>query len=257
MSTEPVPALEVPSPSHKTARSMVHSRGWSDGWFYFCYAWLIAAIVAYGFAQTISENLLHATTPRPRLLWVHATVFSSWIGLFILQTTLVRSKRVRWHRRLGAATLLLGSTMPFIGTAIALVMARFEVAHSFDDAVDAAAFLSIPFNDMIFFSGVLAAAYWWRKRPDMHRRLMLIATCLLTAAAFARFPFITIQAMRWYAGVDALILVGIGHDLLVHRRMHPAYAFTLPPVLVGQVVAMWLFFARPLWWIEFANRLIG
>jgi hypothetical protein len=52
-----------------------------------------------------------------------------------------------------------------------------------------AAHLSIPLNDMIFFAGVFAAAAWWRKRPDVHRRLMLVPTCLFTVAAFSRFPF--------------------------------------------------------------------
>jgi hypothetical protein len=35
----------------------------------------------------------------------------------------------------------------------------------------------------------------------------------LTAAAFARFPFITITELRWYAGVDVLLLFALAHDL--------------------------------------------
>jgi len=257
MSTEPVAALDVRVISRDAIRSTTHSRGWSDGWFFFCFAWLIAAVVAYGFAHTISENLLRAAIPRPAILWIHASVFFCWIGLFILQTTLIRSRLVRWHRRFGVAFLLLGAFMPLIGVSTALAMARFDISHGLRDPVDMAAHLSIPFNDMIFFSSVLAAAAYWRKRPDTHRRLMLVATCLLTAAAFPRFPFITIQPLRWYAGVDALLLLGVAHDIIVHRRAHVAYSITLPPVLIGQIVAMWLFLARPHWWVDFAQRLIG
>jgi hypothetical protein len=256
MATEPVAALRAHSPSRETMRPAAYTRGWSDGWFYFGCAWLIVAVVAYGFAHTISENLLRAAIPRPGILWIHATVFFGWIGLFTLQSSLVRFRRVRWHRSFGRGILLLGATMPLIGIATSLVMARFNVAHG-SDPVDTAAFLSIPFNDMTFFSGVLAAAAWWRKRPDAHRRLMLIATCLLTAAAFPRFPFITINSLRWYAGVDLLLLLGVAHDLIVHRRVHAAYAICLPPVLIGQTVAMWLFLARPEWWVNFAERLMN
>jgi hypothetical protein len=228
-----------------------------DDWLSFCCAWLIAAAVAYGFAHTVSPNLLHAAAPRPRILWIHAGVFLGWVGLFILQTALVRSRHVRWHRRLGVAGLILGAMMPPLGIATAAAMARFDVAQGLRDSAYVAAHLSIPLNDMIFFAGVFAAAAWWRKRPDVHRRLMLVATCLLTAAAFARFPFITITQLRWYAGVDVLLLVALAHDLAVQRRIHIAYAISLPPVLTGQIVAMWLFLARPHWWVEFARRLIA
>lgn len=234
-----------------------HWHGWPNNRFYFFFAWLVAAIVVYGFAHTITPRLLHAAIPRPHILWVHTVVFFAWIGLFILQTALVRSRNVRWHRRLGVATLILGAAMPLIGIATSLAMARFDVAHGLHDPVSAAAFLSIPFNDMILFAGALAAAFRWRRRPDMHRRLMLIATCMITPAAFARIPFATVQAFHGYLGVDALIAVGCAHDLIVHRRVHLAYLLSLPLVVLGQVIATWLFFARPYWWIEFAQRLLG
>jgi len=102
-----------------------------------------------------------------------------------------------------------------IGIATSLAMGEFNVTHELRDQSFARAFLAIPFNDMIFFTGTLAAAAWWRKRPDAHRRLMFIATCLLTAAAFARLPF-TILALRWYAGVDLLLLLGLVYDLVRH-----------------------------------------
>jgi hypothetical protein len=219
-------------------------------------AWIIAAVVAYGFAQTLSQNLLHAAIPRPRILWLHAAVFFGWIGILLTQTTLVRAGRVRWHRRLGVAGLLFGATMLPIGIATALAMGEFNVAHALRDPSFARAFLAVPFNDMIFFTGTLAAAAWWRKRPDVHRRLVFIATCLLTAAAFARFPF-TILELRWYAAVDLLLLLGVIYDLARHGRVHRAYVFALPVILSGQVVAMWLFLARPHWWLAFGRHLIG
>lgn len=257
MSSESAAALEVRLPSRETTRPAAQWRDRPNDWFYFCCAWLIAAAVAYGFSHTISENLLHAAVPRPRILWIHAGVFFAWVGLFMLQNALIRSRRVRWHRRLGVAGMILGAMVPPTGIATALVMARFDVAQGLRDSVYMAAHLSIPLNDMIFFAGVFAAAAWWRKRPDVHRRLMLVATCLLTAAAFARFPFITITELRWYAGVDVLLLLALAHDLVVQRRVHVAYAISLPPVLIGQIVAMWLFLARPHWWVEFAHHLIA
>jgi hypothetical protein len=228
----------------------------NDGFFFWC-GWLIAAVVAYGFAHTLSNNLLRASVPRPRILWIHAAVSFGWVALFTLQTALVRFRHVRLHRRLGVAGLFLGVMMPPIGIATALVMARFDVTEGLRESAYVAAHLSIPLNDMISFVAVFAAAAWWRKRPDVHRRLMLVATCLLTAAAFARFPSITITALRWYAGVDVLLLLALARDLIVERRVHVAYAISLPPLVIGQIAAMWLFLARPHWWVELASRLVA
>ena len=58
--------------------------------------------------------------------------------------------------------MLLGATISVIDMATSLEMARFDLDHGLFDAVEGAAFLSIPFNDVIFFTGALAAAFWWR-----------------------------------------------------------------------------------------------
>ena len=231
------------------------SRARSGNWFYFCCSFLIAAVVLYGFSQTIGDNLLHAAIPRPFVLWVHASVFFGWIVLFIVQITLIRTRHIRWHRKLGVAAMVLGATIPVIGVATSLEMARFDLDHGRFDAVESAAFLSIPFNDVIFFTGALAAAFWWRARPEVHRRMTLLATCLLTPAAFARFPFITITGLRWYPGVDALLLLAVAQDIWTGRRVHRAYVISLPLVVSGQIVAMWLYLARPAWWVKFAQHL--
>lgn len=257
MSSEPAAAPLELARARELVRGRSRSHAWRDDWFFFCAAWVIAAVIAYGFAQTLSNSLLHSTIPKPRILWLHAAVFFGWICLFITQTTLVRLRRVRWHRTLGVAGLLLGAMMPPIGIATSLIMGQFNVAHALRDPDFAHAFLAIPFNDMLCFASTLVAAAWWRKRPDAHRRLLFIATCVLTAAAFARFPFITIQALRWYAGVDLLLLLGVVYDFARHSRVHVAYALALPPILCAQVAAMWLFLTRPHWWLEFARHLMG
>jgi hypothetical protein len=226
-----------------------------DRWFFVSFACLAALVVAYGFSHTVSGNLLRAAIARPPILWAHAFVFFGWIVLFIVQTTLIRTRHVRWHRTLGGAGMLMGAAMPVIGVATSLQMARFDLDHGIYDAAESAAFLSIPFNDMTFFTGALAAAFWWRRCPEVHRRMMVLATCLLTAAAFARFPFITITALKWYAGVDTLLALAVAWDIWDRGRLHRAYTISLPLVVSGQVTAMWLYLGRPAWWVQFAGHL--
>ncbi|MGC1522612.1 MAG: hypothetical protein WA803_13800, partial [Steroidobacteraceae bacterium] len=114
-----------------------------DRWFYFWMALLIGATVVYGFSHTIADNLLRPAIPRPTILWVHAAAFISWVVLFITQSALIRSRRVRWHRRLGTAGLVLGICIPVLGIATSLAMARFNISRGLDHAPGATAFLAV------------------------------------------------------------------------------------------------------------------
>jgi hypothetical protein len=225
--------------------------------FYFLMSLLIAALVAYAFSQTIEQNLIHPSVPRPSVLYAHAVIFFGWVALFMAQTALIQVRNIRLHRRLGLAGLAIGTAIPIVGIATALTMARFNVGTGSNPHDDAAAFLVVPFNDMIFFSITFGLAVWWRRKPEFHRRLMFLATCLLTAAAFARFPFITMDEFRFYAGVDLLILLGVGRDLFATRQVHVVYRSMLPILVIAQVVTMATFLHHPPIWMNIAGRLIG
>ena len=70
-------------------------------YFYFSMSLAMAGLVMWGFSRTIEANLLHAKPPRPLLLWVHGTAFAMWLVFFILQSALVRVRKVSVHRFLG------------------------------------------------------------------------------------------------------------------------------------------------------------
>src|SRR5215472_5741303 len=72
-----------------------------------------AATVVAGFAPSYYlKSLLHVTQFRtgkpipnslPALIHAHAVLFSAWIVLLTIQTTLSATGRIRLHRRLGYA----------------------------------------------------------------------------------------------------------------------------------------------------------
>ena len=168
--------------------------------FFLIMALVMAAVVLYGFSLTIGDNLLHPSYPRPWILYLHAAVFSAWVPFFILQTALVQSHRVDLHRRLGQWGLIHGAAIPPVGVATAVVMARVHLLHG---EPDAAAFFPVPLFDMAAFTIAFTFGAYWRRRPEYHRRLMFMATCALTAAAFGRLPALD-HAEWFYAGVDGL-----------------------------------------------------
>jgi Na+-transporting NADH:ubiquinone oxidoreductase subunit NqrE len=232
----------------------IRHAGLLNRYFYFSMSLLIAVIVVYGFSHTIDHNLLHATPRRPWILGLHAVVFSGWVIFFIVQSALVRTHNVRVHRTLGWFGAALGTVIPILGISTAISMGRFFILHA--HSVLAAPFLVVQFCDMTSFAVPFALAIYWRNKPEFHRRLVLMASCTLTAAAFARFPLFLVPAGWFYVGVDLLILLGVVRDLIVSRRVHPAYLYGLPVLILAQSCAMYVLFTKSPHWLKIANAIL-
>jgi len=81
----------------------------------------------------------------------------------------------------------------------------------------------------------LGAAIGLRRKPELHRRLMLVAATVLLVAAVGRIPFLRIgpwgihlRLLVW----SSPILLAIAHDLYKQRRFHRVYAFGLAALIV-------------------------
>jgi len=245
-STQAVTAWPIAKSSH-TAR-------FAEKYFYQCMSLLIAAVVVYGFSHTIDRKLIHANPRPPILLWVHAFVFSVWVVFFILQSGLVRIRKVKFHRTMGWVGAALATTMVVLGFWVAPVMARFDSTQLHRPNRDA--FLIVPLLDIFAFAIFVGLAILWRKSPERHRRLMLIGSCVLTGAAFGRMPLMH-APLQFYGGIDGLILLGVLRDLWVSRRVHNVFLISLPLLMIAQVIATYVFLHRASLWIRIAHSLMS
>jgi FtsH-binding integral membrane protein len=248
------PAL---SPEKKlSATTLTGRNGILQRYFYFAMSLLLAAIVVVGFKRTVDHNLFHPAVPRPFILWIHASAFSGWVIFFICQFTLVRIRKVSWHRSIGWFGAGLATVMVPLGIATAIVMARFDTVQLHQNQNDADAFLSIPFYDMIAFGVCIALAIYWRTKPELHRRLVFIATCGLMDAAVARFDYVFDHNL-FFPCLDLLIVLGVGRDLLVDRRIHKVYLYALPLLMMGQTLAVYMWRHNPSWWQGITRVIMG
>jgi hypothetical protein len=229
-----------------------------EKYFYFVMALAIGTVVVSGFSLTIGNRLFHPQVKMPTLLWVHGGVFFGWMGLFILQSALVRVRNVQLHKLLGWWFAAFAVAIPVLGIVITRVMSRFEIATLHYDATERAAFLPIPFQDMVAFTVIFGLAVLCRKRPEYHRRLMLVAACILTAAAWGRMAIPTnVPYISFYSGVDLLILLGVLRDLIVNRKVHAVYLWSIPPLVLLQLGAVAISVQRPAWWLSIGSAFIG
>jgi hypothetical protein len=256
-----MPQVESLAGKPASARMPISAGGQSglqrlDLWdrsFYLWMSLLIAGVVVYGFSHTVGGRLIRPPSRPPLILYFHAVLFTGWLLFFIVQSALVRTRNVKVHRKLGWFGLAMGVAMPFVGITTAIVMTRLRIRQG---STDAAAFMIVPFFDMVEFTVPFALAFYWRTRPESHRRLMLIASCALTAAAFGRLPS-PLMDHWFYGGVDALILLAVVRDVIVTKRVHPAYLYGLPLMMLGQIAVTYAFVKSLPQWLKIAHALLS
>jgi len=241
------------SVSAPARRLVSNQNGALEQYFYFAMSLLFAVIVVAGFSRTVNHNLFHPAIPRPFLLWVHGAAFSAWIVFYILQSVLVRSHNIGLHRQLGWVGAGLGSVMVLLGITIAVVMGRFDAVqlHQADPT-----FLSIPFYDMAAFGLMFALAIAWRRKPELHRRLLFLATCSLMDAPFGRSDFLFYHYL-FFVCVDLVAMLGVARDLIASRSVHAVYRYALPLMILGQSLAVYLWRGSPAWWLKATHAMVG
>jgi hypothetical protein len=199
-----------------------------DRAFYSGIAIAMAAIVLIGFGPTYYLRAFFAapvtvsgTTTLSPLAHLHGALFTGWVVLFIVQTALIASRRVKVHRRLGIAGAVLAAGMVVVGVSTAIASAARGAAPP---GVDPLAFLAIPLFDMVLFPIFVGSALLHRRNKEAHKRLMLLAYISILVAAVARWPGVLPYGPLVFFGLTFIILlIAVGYDLASRRRVHPVY----------------------------------
>ncbi len=179
------------------------------------------AFVATAFAGFAPTYYLKGATDAPPLsplLHMHGLVFSSWLLLLFTQTALVARHRVDLHRRLGIAGAVLAAVMVPLGIATAIAAVR-RAAPGIDPDVR----LILALGNISMFGGFIAAAIAKRRTPELHRRLVMLATICIIAPAIARLPFVDLRPPVTIALHALFVLAPVLHDLRQRGRVHPVY----------------------------------
>ena len=221
--------------------------------FYTGMAVAILITVLIGFSRTFYLRPYFQTQRLIPLLILHGTLFSSWIALFVTQTTLVAARRTRTHMRLGIVGGVLASLMIVIGTVTAIVRAK---GPSPVPGVNPLSFLTIPLGDMLVFASLVGAAFYFRRRADTHKRLMLLATIAILPAAVARLPFAFIQQygpLAFFGLSDLFIVPCLIYDIVTRGR--PQRATVLGGALIVISHPLRLVIGNTHAWLVFATWL--
>src|SRR5215813_457917 len=88
--------------------------------FYFAMCLAMAITVFAGFAKTFFLRPYFHPERLVPLLILHGVIFTSWIVLLLIQTTLIAKRQVRFHQYLGVGGVVLAVLVALVGTATAI-----------------------------------------------------------------------------------------------------------------------------------------
>ncbi len=201
---------------------------------------IVATLIALtGFWPTYFGPLFTGTVNAAPIIHVHAAVFVGWLLIVIGQATLAATGHKALHIKLGHFGILYGFFVTLIGvvTAFALFGARVHAGKS----QVAQARLFVPLTFLVVFLPFLIADWAYRRRPEIHKRLIIVATTILLIAAVHRMTHVLgprpIDPMKVLLVWLAPIYIAMAYDLVKSRRVHPVY-------LVGIAAVIYLKFGR-------------
>jgi len=224
-----------------------------ERWFYLGMSIAVVVTVFAGFAPTYYLRPHFTPSPLMPLLHLHGFIFTSWIALFTIQTTLVAAHRTDIHRRLGIAGGVIAVFMVLVGVSTAVI--RASQGATPPGGPSPLVFLVVPLGDMLVFPLLVGAGFYFRRRPDVHKRLMMLATISILAAAVARLPFAFLQAgpIAFFGVTDVFVVVCVLYDLVTLKRIHRATALAALLIVASQPLRLMIGGTQA--WLSFATWL--
>jgi hypothetical protein len=218
--------------------------------FYVAMALLLLATAIGGFAASYLAPVSRGTFVGPSVVHLHAVVAFAWMLLFVTQTSLVAAGRVVNHQAWGLFGIALATAMVFSGLMVATKNMGVGIAGGHE--AGARMFAVFPVTITLLFGGFFAAAVANVARPDMHKRLMLVAAIMTMPPAAGRVlgrlalegemprqiigapPASLAGATIASLAADVFLLIAIVYDWRTRGRPHPVYLVSLAVILAVQ-----------------------
>lgn len=234
----------------------------ADSWFWALFLIYALVLIAMGFADPVSKRFSgQSEYPASIALIIHVWSFSTWMALLGIQASLAARRKLALHRFFGRALLPLAVVMAWSGTSAQLAGDRLRI----HERPQLANFTVLPLSYVVVFIGCAMAAWWLRRDPPAHKRMIFMATAAILSGAFQRafapllFPHlpqhIASDVFINYGGTLVVVGAGIVFDLITRGRVHRVYLYAVPAMLAVFAIALWA--TRSTWWPPIGRALIG
>jgi hypothetical protein len=201
----------------------------------------IFVIALIGFSRTYYLRAWFDVPPLTMRLHLHGLILTLWLVFFLVQSTLISAGRRTLHRQLGFAGGGLAA-----GVIATTYVTAIEAAHldGSRGGITAADRLYSTIVILVLFGMFVAVGTLFRKRPDIHKSSMLLATIAIVGPAATRATV-----------------------LLLGRGIRDPHVIVMSALLLAALLSDWRTRGRPHWWLvcgslvliasQVTRRLIG
>lgn len=224
-------------------------------YFFVVIAFLFLIIAVVGFAPSY-RDMYAGVFPIHWLVHVHGALMTSWLLIFITQTLLSATGRLKFHRKLGLFAVVLGVLIwisMWIVSARALIGYNPPVDNFLFDVL-LVQFYGIALFGLFFTWGILV-----RKNAAAHKRLLFLATLVLIQAGIDRIhwlPDLHLVLSSNFIYLDALLFTLFIYDWVTLRRIHKITLIGVLLYIAAQVTVM-IVWGSPVWhsfWFNLMNK---
>lgn len=201
--------------------------------FYFGFAITCALVAFLSFLPTYWVPLVSGSLRVAPVVHLHAALQFGWVALFVTQAGLAGSGRLGVHRALGVGGVMLAGAILAFGVIAALHSNQLQSAAGHAD--QARAFLIAPITNVLFFAVAVGLAAGHFRHPEIHKRLMVLATVAVLVPAVARVFLVAVTGGTTITPppiqvtvvpslvTDLLLVAAMVHDRRRHGRVHAVY----------------------------------
>lgn len=214
-------------------------------WFYVALALSMSVTAFWGFAYTYFLPAFAGAYPEVSpVVHVHGWSFFLWFLLLPAQALLMATGRRRTHVTLGAASVALAAVMVFTGILVASVRIEQGLSATDPDAFTTfwKVFGQLIMYNLVLFVGFYGTAIARRTQPNLHKRMMVLASaCVLPAAIFR--ILVALGGYYWLATPgwvmpacmllpSVFIVAAMVYDRTASGAVHGAYKLGLAALLL-------------------------
>jgi hypothetical protein len=226
-------------------------------YFYFQMSLVCAGIAFIGFVPSYWAPMAAGTLHKAAVSHIHGMIFFAWSLYIVFQSWLGASGQIARHRAVGLIGVSLATAMLIFGVMVSIqVMHETAAAGVGDRGVGIAA---VSMSNILLFAGLVVFALMNIRRPEWHKRLMLMAAISILGAPIARWLMVYLH-MPPPAGLSDWLVcvvaaVPLLHDWRRRGRPHDANWIAFAAIVAVRLVRIPL--AETQGWHSVAGWLSG
>jgi hypothetical protein len=237
-----------------TARTLVRS---GSKFFYFQMALVCMAVAFLGFLPSYWTPMATGILHKAPISHIHGIVFFCWSLYFVFQSWLGATGQIARHRAVGLIGVSLATAMLIFGVMVSIQVMRETAAAGLADL--GAEIADVALSNILLFAVLIIFALVNTRRPEWHKRLMLMAAISILGAPIARWLMVYLHMPPPASLSDWLVCllatVPMLHDWRSRGRPHNAYWIAFVAIVAVRLVR--IPFGETQAWHETASWILG